>query len=214
MEQFFEILSRCPLFSGLTAEEIGAALDTLGARTVTVAKGEPVFLEGEPAHSVGIVLTGTVQVVRDDYNGGQSMLTAVPTGGMFAEVFACAGVTVMPVSVVAPQPATVLLLDCARLLHEERLAANLLRTMAQKNLALTEKIRFMSQKTTRDKLMEYLLAQAKLHGSSSFTIPYNRQGLANYLGVERSAMSAEIGRLRQDGVIESRGSWFSLKKMA
>ena len=95
--------------------------------------------------------------------------------------------------------------DC---LFHSRLVYNLLRGMARKNLALTEKIRFMSRKTTREKLMEFLLDQAKRHGSAEFTIPYDRQALADYLGVERSAMSAEIGKLKKAGLIETNGAWF------
>ena len=83
--------------------------------------------------------------------------------------------------------------------------------MAQKNLALTRKIRYMSQKTTKEKLLAYLLDQAKQHGSNEFVIPHNRQSLADYLGVERSAMSAEISKLKKSGQIDTRGSWFCIK---
>ena len=88
------------------------------------------------------------------------------------------------------------------------LGSNLLRGIAQKNLVLIRKIRCMSPRTTREKLMEFLLDQAKECGSSEFVIPYDRQALADYLGVERSAMSAEIGKLRKDGLIETGGAWF------
>ena len=87
---------------------------------------------------------------------------------------------------------------------------NLLQGMAQKNLALSQKIRYMSQKSTKEKLMAYLLDQAKQHGSTEFVIPYDRQALADYLGVERSAMSAEIGKLKKSGQIDTKGSWFSI----
>ena len=92
-----------------------------------------------------------------------------------------------------------------------QLLKNLLQGMAQKNLALTRKIRYMSQKTTKDKLMAYLLDQAKQQDSREFVIPHNRQSLADYLGVERSAMSAEISKLKKSGQIDTHGSWFCLK---
>jgi CRP-like cAMP-binding protein len=85
--------------------------------------------------------------------------------------------------------------------------------MAQKNLALSQKIRYMSQKTTKEKLMSYLLDQAKQHRSSEFTIPFDRQALADYLGVERSAMSAEISKLKRSGHIDTKGAWFCLKAL-
>ena len=216
MEEYFDILSQCPLFSGISRQEMGLMLNCLGGKITGIAKGNPVFLEGDPAEFVGVVLSGQVQIVRTDYYGNRSVLTVVSPGGLFAEAFACAGVEALPVSAMALQASTVLLLDCRRVmtgcghdcLFHSRLVYNLLQGIAQKNLALTEKIRFMSRKTTREKLMEFLLDQAKRHGSAEFTIPYDRQALADYLGVERSAMSAEIGKLRKDGLIETSGAWF------
>ena len=216
MEPYFEILLQCPLFDGIRREELAGMLTCLGGQTKTLSKGSPVFLEGDPARFLGIVLSGAVQIVRDDYYGARSVLTVVQPGGLFGEAFSCAGLDTMPVSVMAWQTGAVLLLDAKRVLtgcsnacpFHSRLIRNLLQGMAQKNLALTQKIRYMSKKTTKEKLMEFLLDQAKQHGGSEFVIPYDRQALADYLGVERSAMSAEIGKLKRAGRIESSGAWF------
>ena len=216
MEAYYEILSRCPLFAGISREEMPEILGCLDKRVAEIPKGDPVFLEGEPARFVGVVLSGGVQIVRDDYYGRRSVLTVVSPGELLAEAFVCTGVDALPVSAFALQSSTVLLLDCRRVmtgcghdcLFHSRLVLNLLQGIARKNLALTEKIRCMSRKTTREKLMEFLLDQAKRHGSAEFTIPYDRQALADYLGVERSAMSAEIGKLKKAGWIETSGAWF------
>ena len=216
MEEYFDSLSQCPLFAGISQQELGRMLSCLGGKITGIAKGNPVFLEGDPAEFVGVVLSGKVQIVRDDYYGNRSVLTVVSPGGLFAEAFACAGVEALPVSAMALETSTVLLLDCKRVLagcsnacpFHSRLVRNLLRGIAQKNLMLTSKIRCMSQKTTREKLMEFLLEQAKQHGSAEFVIPYDRQALADYLGVERSAMSAEISKLKKAGWIDCSGSRF------
>ena len=216
MEKYFDILSQCPLFSGISRQEMGLMLNCLDGKITGVAKGNPVFLEGDPARFVGVVLSGTVQIVRDDYYGNRSVLTMVSPGGLFAEAFACADVETLPVSVIALQNCSVLLLDCKRVLtgcsnacpFHSRLVRNLLQGIAQKNLMLTSKIRCMSQKTTQEKLMEFLLEQAKQQGSAEFVIPYDRQALADYLGVERSAMSAEISKLKKAGRIDCSGSRF------
>ena len=216
MEAYFEILSQCSLFAGITQPEMTEMLRCLEGKITGIPKGNPVFLEGDPARFVGVVLSGAVQVVRDDYYGNRSVLTVVSPGGLFAEAFACAGLETLPVSAIALQPSTVLFLDCQRILtgcsqacpFHSRLVHNLLQGIAQKNLTLTRKIRCMSQKTTREKLMAFLLDQAKQQGSAEFVIPYDRQALADYLGVERSAMSAEISKLKKDGQIDSSGSWF------
>lgn len=219
MEAYYEIFSKCPLFAGISQKEMGEMLGCLNGKITGIAKGDPVFLEGDSARYMGVVVSGAIQVVRDDYYGNRSVLTVVAPGGLFGETFACAGLEALPVSAIALQNSTVLLLDCRRVLtgcthacpFHSRLISNLLQGIAQKNLTLTQKIRYMSRKTTREKLMEFLLDQAKEQGNSEFVIPYDRQALADYLGVERSAMSAEIGKLRKEGLLESSGSRFRLR---
>ena len=160
----------------------------------------------------GVVLLGTVQVVQEDYYGNRSVMTVLQPGESFAEVFSCAGFEVMPVSVMAVTDSEVLLLDCrcvlttcSRSCHfHSLLMKNMLEGMAQK-------IQYISKRTTREKLMAYLSNQAKQQGSKEFVIPHNRQSLADYLGVERSAMSAEISKLKKAGKIDTHGSWFCLK---
>ncbi len=219
MEQYFAILSRCPLFAEVEEKDLGLMLGCLGAREREIPKGEPVFLEGDPAGFIGVVLEGAIQVVRDDYYGSRSVLTVVQPGEIFGEAFSCAGVETMPVSAFALKGSKVLWLDCKRMLtvcsnacqFHNRMVSNLLRAVARKNLALGRKIQFMSQRTTKEKIMAYLLDQAKTQGSPTFTIPYDRQGLADFLGVERSAMSAEISKLKKAGVLDCKGPWFSLR---
>lgn len=218
MEQYFSLLSTNPLFAGVSREKLGGLLDCLGARLLRFSKGDPLFLEGDPAGFVGLVLEGAVQIVRDDFYGSRSLLTLAQPGDLFGEAFACAGVEEMPVSGYAAQPAAVLWLELRRMLtvcsnacpFHGALVKNLLQVTARKNLLLNSKIRFMSQKTTREKLLAYLSDQAKRQGSPQFTIPLDRQALADYLGVERSAMSAELGKLRRDGVLECSGARFHL----
>lgn len=218
MEEYFDILSQCPLFAGIAQEELKSMLSCLDGRIIKTVKGSPVFLEGARAEFVGVVLSGKVQILRTDFYGNRSVLTVVSPGGLFAEAFACAEVETLPVSAIALESTSVLLLDCKRVLtscphacpFHSKLVRNLLQGIAQKNLMLTQKIRCMSQKTTREKLMEFLLEQAKQHGSGEFVIPYDRQALADYLGVERSAMSAEISKLRKAGQIDCTGSRFRI----
>jgi CRP-like cAMP-binding protein len=219
MKNFYDILSKCPLFHGIGESELNTMLSCLAGRTMEVPKGEPVFLEGSPARYLGVVLSGTVQVVREDCYGNRSVMTILQPGELFAEVFSLAGLDTMPVSVMAVKDSEVLLLECSRIINycsdacnfHILMMKNLLQGMAQKNMVLSRKIRYMSQKTTKEKLMAYLSDQAKQQGSTEFVIPYDRQTLADYLGVERSAMSAEISKLKSSGLIDTKGSWFCLK---
>ena len=220
MEQYFEIILQNPLFAGINREELSSMLGCLNAKVLTVSKGEPVFLEGDKAGFIGLVLEGGIQIVHDDYYGNRTLLAHAEPGDLFAEAYSCAGANTLPVSAYAQRAGKVILLDVRRMLtvcsnacgFHNRLVKNLLQVVAQKNLTLSRKIQFMSRKTTGEKLMAYLLDQAKQRGSAEFTIPLDRQSLADYLGVERSAMSAELGKLRKSGVLECKGSWFHLLK--
>lgn len=218
MEKYFDILSTCPLFEKVGRENYGKMLRCFGARVVTVKKGSAVFHEGQAATNVGIVLSGTVQTVQDDYWGNRSILSMAGPGQLFAEGFACAGVEAMPVSVVATADSQVMLINCSHIMtlchnacqFHNQMVRNLLHSVSQSNLQLNQKIEILSKRTTREKVMAYLLSEAKLQGSNDFQIPYDRQELADYLGVERSAMSAVIGKLRDDGVIQVNRRHFQL----
>lgn len=219
MNDFYEILSKCPLFDGIEPLDLYSLITCLDGKTIDVSKDSPIFFEGSPTRFMGVLLFGSAQVVREDYYGNRSIMTILKPGELFAETFSFAGLETMPVSVIATTDSKVLLLDCKRVLtscpnschFHNLLMKNLLQEMAQKNLSLSQKIRYMSEKSTKDKLMAYLLDQAKHHQSTEFVIPFDRQALADYLGVERSAMSAEISKLKKSGQIDTKGSWFRIK---
>ena len=220
MEKYFDMLSRSPLFTGVRREDLSSLMHCLDAKVSSYSKGDPVFLEGDRAGMIGFVLTGSVQIVRDDFYGNRTLLHLAEAGDLFGEAFACANIDTMPVSGYAAQDCKIIWLECSKMLtvctnacgFHNALVKNLLQVVAKSNLLLSRKIQFMSQKTTREKLLAYLLDQAKQKKSSEFTIPMDRQTLADFLGVERSAMSAELSKLRAGGVLESKGSWFRLLK--
>ena len=219
MRRFIGILKKCILFKGIEEDEILSMLSCLDARVVDARKGEYIFSEGEAAKYVGIVLTGEAQIVRNDFFGNRTIVAAIMPGELFGESFACAEVEELPVSVAASENSEIMLIDCKRIIttcssscrFHNMIIHNLLQVLANKNLAFNKKIEITSKRTTRDKLMTYLLSQAKNHGSSSFEIPFDRQELADYLGVERSAMSKEISKMKDDGLIECERSWFKVK---
>ena len=219
MKKYFSVLERCDLFANIRREDLPGMLHCLEANVVPILKGAAVFSEGEPARYVGIVLEGVVQIVQDDYYGNRSILAQAFSGELVGESFACAGVTSLPVSILAAEDCTILQIDCCRITRScsnacefhNQLILNLLQVVAAKNLAFHKKLEITAKRTTREKLMAYLLWQAKLQAADSFTIPFDRQGLADYLGVERSAMSAELSKLRKDGIIDYDRSYFILK---
>lgn len=213
-----DVLLRCPLFDGIAEDDLQGMLACLGARHMTYAKGDVIMPEGSPAREVGALLSGRVQLIRTDYYGNRSIMLSLQSGQLFAASFACAKVERMPVSVVAAEDCEVLLLDCSRVLtmccnaceFHSRIVFNLLQIVAEKNLALHRKALITAKRTTREKLMTYLLLQAKEEGRADFTIPFDRQGLADYLEVDRSGLSAEMSKLKKEGVLDYYKSDFRL----
>ena len=218
MEMHYDVLRTCPLFAGIRKEDLASLLECLGARTVAYPQKAAILSEGDMARDLGIVLSGAAQIIRVDFFGNRSIVADLGPGELFGESFACAGVESLPVDVMAREDTQVLLLDCRRVLEpcsascgfHRQLLLNLMQVMARKNLAFHKKLEVVSRRSTREKLLTYLHQQAKQSHSSSFTIPYDRQELADYLGVDRSGLSAEIGRLRAEGVLESRRHQFEL----
>lgn len=218
MKDFFDILRECPLFDRIGDESLKEMLGCLKAKERSYKKGDAVFAEGDKAKYLGIVLEGSVQLVRVDYYGNRSILANIEPPQLFGEAFACAGLKSLPVDVVAAADTKILLLDAQRIARpcgnacpcHGQTILNLLHIVAKKNLVLHQKIEITSKRSTREKLMTYLLLQAKNAKSHTFTVPYDRQELADYLEVDRSGLSAEISKLRNEKVLECRRSTFIL----
>lgn len=210
MENFIDVLKGCPLFYGADGAELLRITKSPETRVKTVVKGQTILSEGEPPEFMGIVLSGAVRVLREDYYGNRSILAELSPPDIFAESFVCAGAARLPVSVAAAENGSVMLLNGKKVLENGRLAGNLLKITAGRNLLLNRKIEIISKRTIRGKLMTYLSYRAEECGSREFTVPYDRQALADYLETERSALSAEISRLRKKGIIECERSRFKL----
>ncbi len=218
MRENLPILRACPLFEGIREADLLGMLGCLGAVPMNVKKGQNVFSEGDQAVRVGIVLEGKLLLLREDYFGNRSIFGQVLPGQLFGETYAFSHAQSLPVTVSAEEDSRLLLLDSRRITtccsnvceFHNRVIYNLLRLVADKNLLLHQKIQITSQRTTAEKLMAYLSQQAKLHNSSTFTIPYDRQALADYLEVDRSGLSTEIGKLKKQGILSCEKNRFTL----
>lgn len=218
MEKFFDVLSRCSLFEGIDPSDYSVMLECLGARVMGFGKGQEIFSEGDEAVYIGIVLSGAVQIVKEDYYGNRSIVDRMEPGELFGESFACADGGPLPVNVVAAESCEIMLLGSRRIStscskacgFHSKLIYNLLKIVSRRNLVFNRKLEILSKRTTREKLMTYLMYEAKRQGRQEFSIPFDRQALADYLGVERSAMSAELSRLQRDGVLTTDRNHFCL----
>lgn len=218
MKKFFNILTETEIFKGILSEELKDIMQCLNAKIISYEKDSIVLSEGEPANSIGIVISGKIYVIKEDYYGNRSIMAKCSQGEIFGEVFCCSGINSIPVSVFTAEKSEIMFLNFKNILtpcdkhckFHNRIIPNLLNIVSEKALFLNQKIDILSKRTTREKLLAYLSAQAKQANSSMFTIPFNRQELADFLCVERSAMSAELSRMQRDRIIEFKKSQFKL----
>lgn len=219
MKEFLPVIRSSQLFSGIAEEELEPMLSCLEARREAFPKDAFLLRVGDTAESVGIVLSGSIIIIQEDIWGNRNILSKAGQGQVYAASFACAPGAVLNVSVVAETPVTVMLLNIRRVLtvcssaceHHNRIIRNLLAELAEKNLLQNEKLTHMGQRTTRSKLMSYLSAEAQRLGRYEFDIPFSRQQLADYLAVERSGLSLELGKMQKDGLLEFHKNHFVLK---
>lgn len=218
MKEYLNIINTVSLFNGIHEQDLLSLLQCLSAKIKTYDKGELIFRVGEEAHYVGIVCSGGAHVFTEDFMGNRTILTALSEGELFGEVFACAGIDRLPVSVTSVTKSEIMLINYRKIIStcaetcvfHSKLIANMLGVVASKNVILSQKVEIISKRTTREKLTAYLSMQAVRTGSSKFEIPFDRQGLADYLCVERSAMSAELSRMQNEGLILTNKSQFEL----
>jgi len=219
MEKYLDLLKTVSLFANVDMSDIKLLLNCLSAKTERFKENETIFLAGNKAEFVGIVLSGQVQVVKEDFYGNKNIVASIEKGQLFGEAFACADLKILPVSVFSAEDSEIMLIDYRKIIttcsntcsFHSKLIYNMLRIVANKNIILSQKIEFISKRTTKEKLLAYLSSEAKKAGSNSFSIPFSRQELADFLSVDRSAMSAELCKLRDSGVIEFNKNKFVLK---
>lgn len=206
-----------PVFQGITKEEWREVQASLPMKQESVRKGDVIFHQGEIAREMGLVLMGGVHIESVDLWGNRSILSHIGQGQVFAETYALTGGPLL-VDAVAAVDSQILRIDLSELLHEreestlwnQKILKNLVTIFAQKNRALSGRIFCTSSKSIRGRVVTYLSAQALEQGSHSFFIPFDRQQLADYLSVDRSALSKELGRMRDEGLLEFRKNHFTL----
>lgn len=218
MKKYLNILQKSSLFSGLKSTEIEAMLNCLQPKMLEYEKNEYIAHADDTIEYIGLLLEGKLQIIQDDFFGNRNIISKVTPSHLFAEAFACTPGSHLYMSVVTEMPSKVLFMNVNRALHtcsspcvfHSTVIRNLLSDIARKNIQLNEKLTHMTRRTTREKLLSYLSAESLRHNSTSFDIPYNRQQLADYLSVDRSAMSNELCKMRDEGLITFNKTHFDI----
>lgn len=218
MKKYIPVLKRTQMFAGVGEGEIESMLSCLGARLKLYKKGEYVLRQGEHLSDITVLVEGSLHIQKDDYWGNRSILGHVAVGEMFGEAYVAPESSALLNDVVALEDSAVVFFDVKRVIatcssacrFHATVVQNVFFAIAEKNRKLVQKLGHMSKRSTREKLISYLSEEAKRQNSSSFYIPFNRQQLADFLSVDRSAMSNELCKMRDEGFLEFEKNRFRL----
>lgn len=213
MENHLPLLQSTSLFAGLEAEALRVLLGEVGAVLRTYSRGETLVLAGQSNRRVGVVLSGAIEAYHSAASGVRLPISQMGPGGVFGDVLGGSSLS-SPVTVVASAPCEVLLVPYEKLLlpgsARQRVLQNLVRTISDKYFLLSRRVDLLLLKSLRAKVCAYLLSEAEVHHSLTFTIPYSRIQLADYLNCDRSALSRELSLMQRDGLLETYKSSFKL----
>lgn len=218
MNKYISVLKNSKLFHGTKESDIYSILNCFQAKVLHYKKGEYIIRHGDIINNIMILLDGCLCIQRDDYWGNRSIVNIVNIGEMFGEAYTAHDSKPILNDVTAIKDSSVIFLNIDKVLNicssscqfHSYIVQNLYFAVSEKNQLLVQKLGYMSKRTTREKLISYLSDQAKIQGSNSFTIPMNRQQLADFLSVDRSAMSKELCKMRDEGLIVFNKNKFTL----
>ena len=209
-----------PLFQGLEREEISEVLQRFHALIKHFPKSDYIYLAGDCVENLCVVLEGTVQMIKEDIWGEKSIIANLGAGSVFAENFLGKLGDRSVVSYFVASDSEILMLPLGRALYDvsapskasQRLMCNIVSVLADNNTRLIEKTEILCKKTLRSKILAYLEQEARNKQSHQFTIPFNRTDLANYLDADRSALTRELARMKDEGIIDYTKNTFTLLK--
>ena len=214
----YSFLSKTNIFSGITVNEIKSLIKCINAIEKIYEKDDIILHAGNSCECMGLVISGSVNIIANYYWGGSNIFGHVTAGRIFAEAYSLLSGNELLCDVSAAEKTSVLFMNTKKILAVCKnacpshilLMQNLIKISAQKNLSLSSRMMHTASKRIRDRLLSYLSEQAFLSGSNQFTVPFSRQQLADYLGTERSALSGELSKMRRDGLIDYNKNRFVL----
>ncbi|KIR01439.1 cyclic nucleotide-binding protein [Lachnospiraceae bacterium TWA4] len=218
MRKYLPVLQHSAFFSDIEGESLLAMLGCLSIHVVSYKQHEYAFHQGDSIKKIGLVLTGALQLEREDLDGNRTILDKLLPGASFGEAIVCSRQSVLPNSVVARSDCEVMYMDYDKILHtcsnscsfHNHLIENMIAVLARRNVYLTNKLDFLSRRSTREKLLAYLRSEQITQQTNPITIHFTRQELADFLSVDRSAMSMELSKLQKDGIIKYKKNTFWL----
>lgn len=205
-----EFITKSSLFKNISHDDAQKLLSCLMPRTAFYDEGNIIFAQGDIISEIGFIFEGSVQIVNEDYWGERTIISHLKQGDFFGEVYAAFGKRAMDNTVYAAEKCKIVFIPIDKIMSpcsvtciaHGSLIANLVKELAQKNLMLMQKISFLSKRSTRDKVLAFLSKQAEKSSSGYFTIPFSRQEMADFLCVDRSALSKELGKMKKEKILD------------
>jgi cAMP-binding proteins - catabolite gene activator and regulatory subunit of cAMP-dependent protein kinases len=218
MEQYLPVIRKCSLFRNIRENELGPLIQCLGAKVKKYKAEEYIFLSGDEINNVGLVLTGIVEIMKENLAGNKHIVAFLEPADIFAEGIVCTVKRISPVTVRAKEDVQILMIPYERIIKScgnacafhISLIKNMMVILGEKNVILNRKLELLTLKGMREKLASYLLNEANNQGSSMFQIVLNRSELADYLNVSRTSMCRELARMKEEGFIDFYGSSFKI----
>lgn len=214
MQKKFDIIKQNSLWNGIDLNEFEKMFQCMETNTRRYKKGEIILLTGDPINYIGLIISGGVKIIKEDIYGNITIITELSVSEFFGEVLVCAGIKNSPITVESSDETEILFINYRKIIttcasacsFHSKLIENMLGIIANKNLMLNQKIEILSKRTIRDKLLIFFGSKR----DKKFTIPYNREELAQYLCVDRSALSNELCKMRDEGLIKFRKNEFEI----
>lgn len=220
INKYIDLIKNNILFENFALGDLAEFLDLIGAKTIAISKGQNLFEEGHIYENMCFLLEGEIVLSKSDESGNRNIIDKISPGQIFAEVFSVTSNKVCPVTATAEKKSLLMIINTDRLLRPDfdlgekftseqaTIISCLIKTFADKNLILLNKIEILSRRNTRDKILHFLEKESMKSGNIFFEIPYSRKDMADFLGVDRSALSRELSRLREEGIIDFEKSTF------
>jgi CRP-like cAMP-binding protein len=218
VEKYYPIIKKCALFRTIAEDEYAKMMNCMGAQVKGFRSEEYVFLAGDEVSTVGVVLTGVVEIMKENLAGNKHIVAFLEPSDMFAEGIVCTKSRISPVTVRVKEDAKILFIPYARIIKScgngcnfhITLIQNMMVVLGEKNVNLNRKLELLSLKGMREKIASFLIAESNDRGSSMFQIMLNRTELADYLNVARTSMCRELARMKDEGLIDYYGNSFKL----
>ncbi len=218
MKNYFDIVLKSPLFYEVKHSDIECVLKCLNAKIKKFDKESIIIFEGDRIEQIGIILSGRIQISKNDFMGNKNILTELSTSDIFGETLVSAQIKKSPVTVEAVTGCEIMFIDYNRIIttcssacvFHTKLIENMVKVLAEKNLMLNNKLEILSKRSIREKLMQYFIFQAEIKKSREFDIPFSKNALADFICVDRSAMSRELSKMCNEKLIQYEKNHFEI----